>query len=153
MIAPINPRVFESIAEIVEAGYSLLYMTAIPNISEHASRQIEYNKLKVSEGLMKFFSLTKQQSQKLQPVQSSMFEDVLSIMTNPVNKSALLNKVGDTNKVCNLIKIKGRSLKYSCKQCKQILYQGYISGLVATDLAEKKLFLLKLFKSSGLINR
>jgi len=41
MIAPINPRVFESIAEIVEAGYSLLYMTAIPNIFEHASRQIE----------------------------------------------------------------------------------------------------------------
>jgi len=152
MIAPVIPRVFESVNEIAEAGYSLVYPTAIPNVSDHASQDIASLNLGASEGFRTQFNLTREQSEKVSSVHILMSKSALNLIANPVNRSAVFLRVSDFDKTFILNRIKARVPKYTCEQCKQILSKEYLSGLVATDLAEKKLSLLKLFKSSGLIN-
>jgi len=153
IIEPIRSPVFENIHEIVHAGYTFLYPSAIPNVSERASGDIEAKNIEFSKGMKEMFGLTEDQSKLVSPISSSVSAEVLfGHIGNPKKKSAFIFKTYEYTKQCAVNNMKSHVPKYSCTLCKQVLHKYYVFGYVVTPFAEQKLFLLKLFKSSGLTN-
>jgi len=147
IIEPTHPRVFENVHEMFDAENTLLYPTAIPNVSAQASSDIESRKRKIT------FGLSKAKSKLVSPIPSSVSRKVLyGYLGNPTNKSAILFKTFELTKQCAVNNMKGEIPQYFCPLCKQVLDKQYVIGLVNTPFAQQKLFLLKLFKSSGLTN-
>jgi len=153
IIEPISPTELKNINEALDNGYRLVYPTAIPNVSDRASAEIESDKMKLSNQNMKMFGLTEDQYKRLSFIPPSVSQkEIFGYLGNPKKKSAFILKTYEYTKQGILNNLKAKVPKYTCTLCKQVLSKDYVGGLVITPLAQKKLYLLKLFKSSGLTN-